>query len=209
MTRKIIKRGVVLAAACIAATGAVTAVADQTPPEADEFGPPDKAAVGAVQWAQAQRIGELRRARSSDDDLPQEWRERLERHDGSERWGSNPGLARRAAPGVWLIPGDGFVCLANITPRDRALGFGCATPAHVEQGLLQPADLDAQGRGVLTGVMADGVESVTLVDQDGSRRDVAVARNVYRAAVDAEIKEVRWTDALGVERVRPMGWDAP
>jgi hypothetical protein len=113
------------------------------------------------------------------------------------------------APGVWLIPGDGFVCLATMSPRGGSVAIGCATPAQVEEGLLQPAELNADGAGVLTGVMPDGVDSVTLVDLDGSSRDAAVDHNVYRAAIDADIKEVRWTDALGVERVRPMPWKAP
>lgn len=205
MTRKWIKRGALVATACMATAGAVTATAEDTDPVPTEYGAPQPAAE-AVQWAQARRLAELRRDRTGEDDVPQEWQAKLDRHEFARHAGANPDLARRVAPGVWLIPGDGFVCLANVTPRDGALGFGCATPLQVEQGLLQPADLDAEGAGVLTGVLPDGVDSVTIVDLDGSRREVAVKHNVYRAAIDADIKEVRWTDALGVERARPMPW---
>ena len=208
MTRKHFTRGAAVAAVCLAAAGAVSAVADDPEPATSELAAMDNPTTSAVQWAQARRFAELRRDRQGDDAMPGHWRERLARHAG-RRWGSNPDLSRRVAPGVWLIPGDGYVCLANVTPRDGALGFGCATPAEVEQGFLQPSDLNTQGAGVVTGVMADGVESVTLVDLDGSSREVAVDHNVYRAPVDANIKEVRWKDALGVERARYMAWQTP
>src|SRR5688572_4192542 len=127
MTRNFIKRGAVVAAACLAVTGAVTAVAEETPSEPAEFGPVGAEPTEAVQWAQSRRLAELRRERTAEDDLPAHWRKRLDEERGTSRWGANPSLARRVAPGVWLIPGDGFVCLANVTPRDGALGFGCAT----------------------------------------------------------------------------------
>jgi hypothetical protein len=200
-------RSAAVAAACLVATGAVTALAeDQPAPATNEVAATDNPTTQTVQWAQARRFAELRRDRDAGDALPDHWRERLARTQ-SRRWGSNPDLARRVDPGVWLIPGNGYICLANVTPRDGSLGFGCATPSQVEQGLLQPSDLNAEGSGVVTGVMPDGVQSVTLVNLDGSRREVAVDNNVYRAAVDAQIKEVRWTDALGVVRVRSMAWE--
>ena len=206
MTSTYFKRGAACLVASLAVAGAVTAVADETPSEPSEFRPANVDPAAAVQYAQAQRFAELRRARTDGDTMPADWRARISSSNGSKRWGSNPDLARRVAPGVWLVPGDGFVCVANVTPRDGALGFGCATPAAVEQGLLQPSDVNGRGEGVLTGVMVDGVESVTIVDKDGSRRQVEVDRNVYRAPVDGQTKEVRWVDAAGVERVRNVAW---
>ena len=59
---------------------------------------------------------------------------------------------------------------------------------------------------MLTGVLPDGVGEVTLVDKDGSTRTVPVERNTYRAAIDANLKEVRFTDADGGRHVLPMEW---
>ena len=207
MTGNIFKRGALCAAAIsVAVAGAVTAGADETPTEPSEFRAPTFTPADAVEYAQSRRFAELRRGRTDSDAMPEEWRERLPSMDGAARWGFNPDMARRVGPGVWLMPGRGFVCIANIGPRDGSLGVGCATPADIEEGLLQPSDVNAAGEGVLTGVMADGVESVTLVDKDGSQREVAVERNHYRAPIDADIEEVRWTDAAGIERARNMEW---
>lgn len=207
MTSKLFKRGALCAAAISAVVaGAVSAGADETPSEPSEFRAPTFTPAEAVEYAQSQRFAELRRGLTDSDAMPGEWRERLPRMNGAARWGFNPELARRVGPGVWLMPGRGFVCVANIVPSDGSVGVGCATPADAELGLLQPSDVNEQGEGVVTGVMADGVESVTLVDKDGSRRAVAVERNHYRAPIDARIKEVRWVDATGIERVRNMEW---
>ncbi len=120
-------------------------------------------------------------------------------------WGANPGLSRRTAPGVWLVPGNDYVCLAS-TNGDGDLGFSCATPEDVERGLLAPSDVDANGNGVLTGALPDGVAEVTLVNKDGASRTVPVDRNTYRAAIDGNLKEVRFTGADGGEHVLPMAW---
>jgi hypothetical protein len=207
MTMKTMIRTGACAALCVAATGAVAAVADQPPTPPSEANAPPTSPTPAVQSAQSRRFAELRRERGSDDRMPDTWERAVATGtDSGRRWGANPALSRRVAPGVWLIPGDGFVCVANVGPRDGTLGLGCATPAEVDQGLLQPADLDAEGAGVVTGVLPDGVSSVTLVDRDGSSRSAAVERNVYRAAVDSELAEVRWVDGLGVGHSLPMAW---
>jgi hypothetical protein len=207
MTIRFITRAGTCAAVCLAAVGVVTAGADPTPPEPSELAARNASPASAVQFEQAQRFGELRRPRAGDDAMPREWEQALsdDRRSGT-LWGANPGLSRRVAPGVWLIPGNGFVCVAQVSAADGSLGFGCATPAQAEQGLLQPAELDNNGNGIVTGVLPDGVASVTLIDRDGSRRGVRLERNVYRAAVDGQIEEVRWADANGIERSRSLAW---
>jgi hypothetical protein len=206
MTTKHIKLACAIAAVC-AATGAVTAIAAEAPTAESHVAAADNVPASTVQYPQWHRFAELRRERSTPDALPTEWQQALADDTAAGfRWGANPKLSRRAAPGVWLVPGNGFVCVAIANLRDGSFGFSCANELELERGLLQPADLDANGTGVVTGVLPDGVESVTLVDRDGSRRDAAVERNVYRAAVDSDLKEVRWTDGAGVERVLPMGW---
>jgi hypothetical protein len=208
MTTNTIKLAGVAMLALLAATGGVTAAgADQVAPEPPQVAPLDNTPASAVQYAQARRFAELRRAREGDDAMPPTWERSVEDDtDADERWGANPDLSRLVAPGVWLIPGNGYVCVSMLNSRDGSLSLSCATAPEVEQGLLQPSDVDATGTGVVTGVMPDGVEQVTLVDSDGSARDFAVDRNVYRAAVDDQIKEVRWVDAAGLERMRPMAW---
>jgi hypothetical protein len=195
-------------AACLAGGAAIATAGDdvnQAPvPEAQAA---QAEPVSAVPEEQAREIEQLDRPRNSDDALPKEWRDKLTRDDVSdEHWGANPSLARRTAPGTWIVPGDGYVCVANATPGEGALGFGCATPDDVEKGLLAPADVDADGNGVVTGVLPDGVDEVTLVDHDGGTRTVAVARNTYRAAIDANLKEMRFTDAGGGVHILPMSW---
>jgi hypothetical protein len=202
--------GGLCAAACLAIGGAVAgagADGSSAPASQPEVAEVESAPVQEVQREQAEDIGQLRRPRNADDAMPSRWDAALtDGENGDEHWGANPDLARRTAPGVWLVPGDGYVCVANSTPGEGTLGFGCATPEDVERGLLAPSDVDANGSGVLTGVLPDGVREVTLVNRDGSTRTVAVERNTYRAEIDAELKEVRFTGPDGSRHVLPMAW---
>jgi hypothetical protein len=207
--RKIMLTGACLLA-CLAGGGAIATAGDEgadaaPPPEADTA---QADPVTSVPAEQADQLSQLDRPRDTDDALPAEWREDLtEGDDVRKHWGANPSLARRTAPGTWIVPGDGYVCVANVTPGEGGLGFGCATPEDVERGLLAPADIDRDGNGVLTGVLPDGVAEVMLVDKDGATRTVAVERNTYRAAIDAGLKEVRFTNADGAEHVLPMAFN--
>lgn len=194
--------------AALAGGGAIaTAGDDVDPAPLPEAQAAQADPVTTVPEAQAQEIDQLERPRTSDDAMPTEWKAELTAGESADdHWGANPSLARRTAPGTWIVPGDGYVCVANTTPGEGALGFGCATPEDVQKGLLAPADIDENGNGVLTGVLPDGVDEVTLVGKDGSTRAVAVERNTYRAAIDANLKEVRFTDAEGGEHVLPMAF---
>jgi hypothetical protein len=207
-TRKILLTGA-FSLACLAGGGALATAGDDgagpAPPSAAEAAQAEP--VTAVPAEQAEQLRQLERPRTNDDALPRHWDEDLtEGQDADEHWGANPDLSRRTAPGVWVMPGDGYVCMANSTPGEGNLGFSCATPEDVERGLLAPADVDANGNGVLTGVLPDGVAEVTVVDKNGSTRTVAVERNTYRAAIDANTKEVQFTDADGAQHVVPMAW---
>jgi hypothetical protein len=199
-------------AACLAAGGVVAGAGAGTSDPVRTAEPEalaaDAAPVQSIEPEQAGEIGELRRSRTTDDALPPRWGATLT-DDGSDEshWGANPALSRRTGPGVWIVPGDGYVCVANTAPDDGGMGLGCATPDDVDRGLLAPSDVDANGNGVVTGVVPDGVDRVTLVDRDGSTRSADVDRNTYRAAIDANLKEVRFTGADGGVRVLPMAWD--
>jgi hypothetical protein len=195
--------------ACLGGGGAIAASGDEStdPAPVSEIDAAQAEPVATVPEEQADELAQLERPRNADDALPSEWRKELTEGPGADKhWGANPALARRTAPTTWIVPGDGYVCVANTTPGEGDLGMGCATPEDVEKGLLAPATVDANGNGVLTGVLPDGVTEVTLANQDGSTRTVPVERNTYRAAIDAQLKEVRFTDAGGGEHVLPMGW---
>jgi hypothetical protein len=196
------------ALACLGGAAAVaTGEGDPSPVPVPEVKEADAAPVATVEPEQAEQIEELDRPRTADDALPTQWRDEIsEGENADEHWGANASLSRRTAPGVWIVPGDGYVCVANSTPGEGALGFGCASTDDLERGLLAPSDVDANGNGVLTGVVPDGVTEVRLINQDGSERSVPVDRNTYRAAIDANLKEARFTSAEGVERVLPMAW---
>lgn len=195
--------------ACLTGGGAIATAGDDgaAPAPVPEAKEAQAEPVTTVPDEQAEQIEQLDRAQTSDDALPDRWEDKLTEGDqADELWGANPELSRRTAPGVWVMPGDGYVCLANTTPGEGNLGFSCATPEDVERGLLAPADVDADGNGVLTGVVPDGVAEVTVVDKDGGTRSVPVERNTYRVAIDANLKEVRFQDAHGGEHVLPLGW---
>jgi hypothetical protein len=194
--------------ACLAAGGAIATAGDDPAP--DPVPESQEAAadpVATVPNEQAEEIRQLRRERTTDDAMPAQWDQELTVGEAADQsFGANPDLSRRTAPGTWIVPGDGYVCVANATPGEGTLGFGCATPEDVKRGLLAPSDVDAEGNGVLTGVLPDGVTEVTLVDKDGSTRTAPVERNTYRIAIDANLEEVRFTDANGGEHVLPMAW---
>jgi hypothetical protein len=198
-------------ALCLAGGGALAVTGagadDSSPAPQPEVAAADSAPVQSVPPEESEDIGQLRRDRTTDDALPSAARDELANEGADDHWGANPYLSRRTAPGVWIVPGDGYVCVANTPPSGGGVGFGCATTEDVGRGLLAPSDVDADGNGVLTGVLPDGVDHVTLVDRDGSTRDVDVDRNTYRAEIDANLKEVRFTGPDGVDHALPMGWD--
>lgn len=204
--KKLLSAAVITSSLAVGAIGVGGAGADGSAPEpVSEAEAAEAAPVPAVEQEQAGEIAQLRRGRTSDDALPSQWRATLTEDD--ENWGANPYLSRRTAPGVWIVPGHDYVCVASATPGDGGLGFGCATPEDMERGLLAPSDVDADGNGVLTGVLPDGVAAVRLVNRDGSTRSVDVTRNTYRAAIGPELKEVRFTGPDGAGHVLPMGWN--
>jgi hypothetical protein len=195
--------------ACVVGGGAIAVAGDDggEPAPAPQAEAAEAAPVTEVPTDQADQIRQLERPRASDDAMPERWDEDLTQgDDADEHYGANPDLSRRTAPGVWVMPGDGHVCMANTTPAEGQLGFGCATTDNVERGLLVGADIDEDGNGVVTGIVPDGVTEVTVVDQGGATRTVPVERNTYRAAIDANTKEVEFTDADGGQHVVPMAW---
>jgi hypothetical protein len=104
--------------------------------------------------------------------------------DGQEnsRFGLNAGLARQLAVrdghSIWLMPGNGFVCIGARGPGDTGMGASCNTDDAARAGALTTGD----GTNVF-GIVPDGVRSVTVTDADtGLRHDEPVTDNVYELA---------------------------
>jgi hypothetical protein len=106
----------------------------------------------------------------------------LQTLQADSRFGLNAGLARQLAVrdgyGIWLIPGNGFVCIGIRRPGDRGMSQGCNTDDAARGGALQAGD----GTN-LFGIVPDGVRSITVTDADtGLRHDEPVTDNVYELA---------------------------
>ena len=100
----------------------------------------------------------------------------------NSRFGLNAGLARQVAVrdgyNVWLMPGNGFACVAMQPTGDRTMSQGCNTDAAARAGSLTASD----GNTVF-GIVPDGVRSVTVTDTGtGLRHDEPVIDNVYELA---------------------------
>lgn len=106
--------------------------------------------------------------------------------------------ARALAPSgrgyVWLLSGPKAVCVAIPDPVD-GFGVGCGDAADAAAGRLWvtvgglPGQHAGDARVAL--LMPDGIEAITAVAGDGSRRTVDVANNVALAdLVDADHVEL-------------------
>jgi hypothetical protein len=106
----------------------------------------------------------------------------LQTFQAKSRFGLNAGLARQVAVrdgyNIWLMPGNGFTCIAMQAAGDPTMTQGCNTDAAARAGALTTND----GNKVF-GIAPDGVRSVTVTDADtGLRHDEPVVDNVYELA---------------------------
>jgi hypothetical protein len=106
----------------------------------------------------------------------------LQTFQADSRFGVNAGLARMIATrdgyGIWLMPGNGFVCIGLRRAGDKGMGQSCNTDDAARAGALSVGD----GTNVF-GIVPDGVRSVTVTDADtGLRHDEPVTDNVYQLA---------------------------
>lgn len=96
----------------------------------------------------------------------------------------DPGQARQAPNGAWLIPGGAGSCLA--VHDDDGIGMSCAPNAEVEGGHLAFTVRDQKsGEEQITGVAPDGATSVTASNAEGeSLTRARVLDNTYELGAD-------------------------
>lgn len=96
----------------------------------------------------------------------------------SRAFGLDPGAARMLArvdgKRLWLVPGNGYACLA-LQERDGLITAGCATEAVALRDGIQANDNDG-----IYGVLPDGVDQIEVTDdRDGYRHVEPVDHNAY------------------------------
>lgn len=144
-------------------------------------GPVDMPVVAALSPADASTWSVLTRPAGPAESDADNMKLLQEEQDGS-RFGINARLARQVAVrdgrGVWLLPGNGFVCIGLRGAHDTGMGQGCNTADAARAGALTAGD----GVNVF-GIVPDGVRSVAVTDADtGLRHDEQVTDNVYELA---------------------------
>lgn len=98
---------------------------------------------------------------------------------------------------VWLIPGNGRLCLGEEPANggNLLMSMTCDTDAHVAaRGLAMSIG------GQYVGVAPDGVSEIAATDGAGSARQVAVTGNVYR--LPAGQYTVRFSDDAGAQEMQ-------
>jgi hypothetical protein len=178
------RRTVILAfATTLGATGAAlaaTGVLSSGPVSLAQYQAGEQAGlVSVVPPPQAAAFAILRRPATASDALPASMLPDQFIHI----YGANPDLARRVqglpqGAEAWLVPGNGSLCLvtnggASCGPDATLIKYGLA----VESG----ARSEAQS---VTGVVPDGVTSVTMTLANGSQQDTPAVDNGYAATAD-------------------------
>lgn len=83
-------------------------------------------------------------------------------------------LARVDGKRLWLVPGNGYACLAVEEP-DGTVTAGCTTEAVAQRDGIQASDPEA-----IYGVLPDGIDQIEVTDdRDGYRHVEPVDHNAY------------------------------
>lgn len=148
--------------------------------------------VSAVGETVAASVGALRGPRTADDAMPADVAAYV---DWAPIGGANGRLSRKSfskgGETVYLLPGNGVVCLVLTGPNGGASGPSCRTPAQLssESGGPGALGLDCSG-GTSTelpacdgtrlfGIAPDGAEKVTVPLESGGSASSAVVNNAY------------------------------
>jgi hypothetical protein len=189
------------ASAGLADASGLLGTAQPTSPNTDQVAP----LAQAPDPTDLAMLGILRRPQQPGDALPAE----ADRTQDpiARSTGENPALAREVSFGAlgdaWVIPADGGVCL-------QSQGAGCDNDVdgHPPYIQLLSGGIDHPGVYHITGLVPDGVSSVTLHLADGTDDVVAVQQNVYMADVRSGTTSTTFTLLNGTTVTLP-GNSAP
>jgi hypothetical protein len=110
-------------------------------------------------------------------------------------------LARTTPSRLYAIPGEKAVCLLDL----NGVSSPCWTPATVEEGKAVSTSFCAQhlpaGELQMVGLVPDGVSTVSILREDGSRATARVKYNVFVAQLSSDgalPTRLAWKGAGGV-----------
>jgi hypothetical protein len=164
--------------------------------------------IAAIPEEQADAFRILRRPQLQTDLLPEDRWE----HYGIGRFGQlglNPALARRAQTplgNVWVIPGEGYICLSLASSPDSSSLDGGGMTANTTQaaltGRVTAWSASRSGAGqMVQGLVPDAITEVELLAADGSTTIAQVSDNAYGADLGAALAAV----LIGGETILSLG----
>ena len=128
------------------------------------------------------RLSGAATASDRDDDAVARWA-RHSTHFGADAEAARV-LATIDGKRLWLIPGNGYVCLGVQPVGANELSAGCNTQAVALRDGVNVNDGDA-----IYGVLPDGVKEIEVTDDDGFRHTEPVSDNAYiLKAISATIR---------------------
>jgi hypothetical protein len=162
--------------------------------------------ITAVPEEQAAAFALVRRSQIPTDLLPEDrWGRYQEGRVG--QLGLNPALARRAETplgNVWVIPGDGWICLSlAASPGPSSLDGGGLTCNRTVRAIAgRMITWGSCGSAVIVqGLVPNDVPEVTLTTATGSVQTVSVSDNTYGVILRSALAAVH----IGSETVLRLG----
>jgi hypothetical protein len=154
-------------------------------------------AVGRVDDQQLNAFGVLRRTRTSADVLdPARVPGLLDGAKGIATGQSRLGCSDSAGDEVFLLPGDGILCVVDSIPGD-GVSAACADTSEGVQGHAGTENRLNDGSQAVSGVVPDGVEAVTAVLAGGGSKSLPVEGNTYFGILEQAPSAITWTSAAG------------
>lgn len=168
--------------------------------------------IRAIAEEQAAAFGILRRPQSDTDLLPEDRWDRY-RMGRIGQLGLSLALARRARTplgNVWVIPGDGWICLSLANSLDSSSldggGMTASSTEHAIAGRLITWTGSPSGTGqMVCGLAPDTVNAIELLAADGSTTTAEVSENTYGVDLRAALATVRIAGETVLELGVPGG----
>jgi hypothetical protein len=174
-------------------------------------GPPDpvgastpRLMVSTVDSAETSALGVMRRPQDSSDAVPTN-----QMISFSANSGANPSLARHVLPTgtdgsiageAWLVPGSGKICLIDTSATSSAQGgAGCVVDGVADTGrlMIESTSAISPGKALVSGLVPDGVTTVSLKTSSGRTLQVPVTENVYMDEVAGWVSKASFDGSSG------------